>query len=869
MGEAAVRIVLANMNDLAIHETRFLCGVTLEVAFLKDELMRLQAYLKDADTKWRSGNARVAIWRSQIRDTSYEAENVIEAADYMEKRNRLKKGFMGAISRYASLPSDLVTLHKIGIEIQRVRRKLSEIFQSADRLKIVMDSTTVVEDESPQDFSLVHQYYEDDVVMVGFQDEHKQIVDKLVDNEKMLSVVAIVAMGGAGKTTLARKVYTSSRIKEHFEILAWVTVSQTFKGIDLLKDILKQVVEDRDEPTSIDQMNEYEVRKKMSDLLLQKRYLVALDDVWEANTWKQMNKTVQAFPDVYNGSRILLTTRKNNVSNHIKMRTIVHALQGLDEEQSWKLFSSKALPSYRRYATSDLDDFEQVGKKIAKKCEGLPLALTVLGGHLSKNFNTQAWSNLLLGWPLTDSMQMMRELIYRSYKDLPNHYLRSCFIYLAAFPEDYVISVPVLIDLWIAENFIPHKPNHILEETAHEYVTELAQRNLVQVVHRSSVHGWIEKIRIHDILRNWCIEEARQDGFLDVIDKTTGQTGASSAEIMIPHRSCFQTLSGQIVPATPKVRTVLGFGLSSASLPKLRFLRVLHIENSSLKDLYMIIDGCIHLRCLRLRKCKHVKLPSSIGNLLYLQTIDLRGTTFNSVVPYSLWDIPTLRHVYLSDEFSPPPPTMRVHQQQQKEIRTFELILTSVGTKFRYRDMAIYLGQMKQLTTFSLIMEPISAEIISIFANMPHLVDIYLVKFCVINKLSAEFPQSLRRLVVEADAITEDPMPVIEKLPCLVVLELSGYKGHTMCCSAQGFSRLQELALTAFSTAEWKIEVGSMPKLSRMTLRYCECMSRLPQGLLHLPNLGYLKLEHMPQIAEDDNMLRALMQKGCEVKWNR
>ncbi|KAI4969157.1 hypothetical protein ZWY2020_000071 [Hordeum vulgare] len=504
MGEAAVRIVLANMNDLAIHETRFLCGVTLEMAFLKDELMRLQAYLKDADTKWRSGNARVAIWRSQIRDTSYEAENVIEAADYMEKRNRLKKGFMGAISRYASLPSDLVTLHKIGIEIQRVRRKLSEIFQSADRLKIVMDSTTVVEDEFPQDFSLVHQYYEDDVVMVGFQDEHKQIVDKLVDNEKMLSVVAIVAMGGAGKTTLARKVYTSSRIKEHFDILAWVTVSQTFKGIDLLKDILKQVVEDRDEPTSIDQMNEYE-------------------------------------------------------------------------------------------------------------------------------------------------------------------------------------------------------------------------------------------------------------------------------------------------------------------------------------------------------------------------TIDLRGTTFNSVVPYSLWDIPTLRHVYLSDEFSPPPPTMRVHQQQQKEIRTFELILTSVGTKFRYRDMAIYLGQMKQLTTFSLIMEPISAEIISIFANMPHLVDIYLVKFCVINKLSAEFPQSLRRLVVEADAITEDPMPVIEKLPCLVVLELSGYKGHTMCCSAQGFSRLQELALTAFSTAAWKIEVGSMPKLSRMTLRYCECMSRLPQGLLHLPNLGYLKVEHMPQIAEDDNMLRALMQKGCEV----
>ncbi|EMS56122.1 hypothetical protein TRIUR3_13885 [Triticum urartu] len=99
MAEAAVTAVLGNLSNIVIQETTFLCAVTLEVGLLRAELVRLQAYLKDADRKWRSGNVRVAVLVSQIRDVAYEAQNVIEAADYMEKRNRLKRGFMGAISR--------------------------------------------------------------------------------------------------------------------------------------------------------------------------------------------------------------------------------------------------------------------------------------------------------------------------------------------------------------------------------------------------------------------------------------------------------------------------------------------------------------------------------------------------------------------------------------------------------------------------------------------------------------------------------------------------------------------------------------------------------------------------------------------------
>ncbi|VAI63399.1 unnamed protein product [Triticum turgidum subsp. durum] len=649
MAQSAVSAVLGNVGSLAVQETSFLCGVTLEVASLKDELIRLQGYLRDAESKRRSGIETVAILLSQIRDAAYEAENVIEAADYMKKRSMIKKGFMGAISRYARLPSDLNTLHKIGVEIQRIRRKLDEIFQSIERLNIDLDSHVL--DDSVEDCGLMDQHCKDDVTMVGFEDEYKEIVDKLVEGENMLSAISIVAMGGAGKTTLARKVYTSSAVKQHFESLVWVTVSQKFKVIDLLKEILKQIPSDGDQSGKIDDMNENEVGKKIHDILIQKRYLLVLDDVWETDTWEKINRTIKAFPDAAKYSRVLLTTRKEDVANHVEMPTHIHALRSLDEEKSWLLFSSKALPSYKISGIRDLDKYEELGRKLTRKCDGLPLALAVLGGYLSKNLNTQAWSDVLLCWPSTKHTQMMRGLIARSYKDLPNHYLRSCLLYLAAFPEDYIISVSALINLWIAEGFIPHTPKHKLEETARKYVTELAQRSLVQVVRTSSIHGWIEEIRIHDILRDWCIEEATQDGFLDVIhESTSGQAGASSSHNQIFYRSSFQNLSGQILPASPNLRALFGFGLSSVSLPELRFIRVLHVENSSLENLSGVLGGCIHLRHLWLRRCGDVKVPSSIRKLLYLQTIDVRGSL---EVSSSLWDIPTLRYVHL-DEISLP-----------------------------------------------------------------------------------------------------------------------------------------------------------------------------------------------------------------------
>lgn len=298
-----------------------------------------------------------------------------------------------------------------------------------------------------------------------------------------------------------------------------------------------------------------------------------------------------------------------------------------------------------------------------------------------------------------------------------------------------------------------------------------------------------------DILHEWCIEEARQDSFLEVLHEISGQVSGQSTDMMIPYRSSYQVLDGHILQAAPNLRALIGFQLRSISLLKLRFLRVLHIERSRVGDFTSAIGGCIHLRCLMLIRCEDVTLPSSVGQLLYLQTIDMTGT--HSAIPKSLWDIPSLRHVCLSNGFSPP------KRLQQKELQTFQLELGSSNSKCYNLNMVKFLSKMTQLTTLSLRSKKYQymlVEMMTVIANMPRLVDVHLYRLSVLDTLpeSHHFPQNLRSFDLSAVRIEQDPMTVLDKLHCLVVLKLEGYSGRTISCSTPGFPCLQNLQLINF-----------------------------------------------------------------------
>ena len=59
---------------------------------------------------------------------------------------------------------------------------------------------------------------------------------------RIFRLVPIVAMGGMGKTTLARLAYDDGETTEMFNLKAWVCVSDQFNGMRITKSILNLVM---------------------------------------------------------------------------------------------------------------------------------------------------------------------------------------------------------------------------------------------------------------------------------------------------------------------------------------------------------------------------------------------------------------------------------------------------------------------------------------------------------------------------------------------------------------------------------------------------------------------------------------------------
>ncbi|CAB4290531.1 unnamed protein product [Prunus armeniaca] len=126
-----------------------------------------------------------------------------------------------------------------------------------------------------------------------------------------------------------------------------------------------------------------------------------------------------------------------------------------------------------------------------EKCDGLPLAVVVLGGLLStKRKTAEEWRHVLqnITWHLIDQ-DRVSAILALSYNDLPFH-LESCFLHLGLFPEDSSISKIKLIHLWVAEKFLPQQGEEPAEGVADNCLNELVDRCMIQVASLTSLGKW-------------------------------------------------------------------------------------------------------------------------------------------------------------------------------------------------------------------------------------------------------------------------------------------------------------------------------------------------------------------------------------------
>ncbi|GFQ04727.1 putative late blight resistance protein homolog r1a-6 [Phtheirospermum japonicum] len=376
----------------------------------------------------------------RIADAAYEAEDVIESHIVDQIEDNAHGETINSVDFYDGL-------HKVIQDLALIQRDMTSF---AKKTGIKGD------DDDDDDDQLLHNNNSlrrphsstGHDTTVGLVDVLVEVMDKLTVHQSNRQIIPIVGMGGIGKTTLARNIYVNPVILHHFDFRGWVTISQEYKSKEIILEVLL-CLKTMGSRESLSQLSDDELGDKLYKSLFGRRYFIVLDDIWSIEAW---DKVKTFFPDSNDGSAIMFTTRLSNLASQLGGSYGSLYMSFLDEDKSWKLFCKITFGE-----ESCPKELEGIGKKIVESCKGLPLSIVVVGGLLAKSKRTRDYWLYIAGNlnSIVNSEDDKRclKILRLSYKELPIH-LKPCFLYMGVYPEDWMIDVPKLMRLWVAEGFL-------------------------------------------------------------------------------------------------------------------------------------------------------------------------------------------------------------------------------------------------------------------------------------------------------------------------------------------------------------------------------------------------------------------------------
>ncbi|KAF2293675.1 hypothetical protein GH714_004100 [Hevea brasiliensis] len=498
-------------------------------------------------------NQLVKIWAEKLRDLAYDVEDILNEFDFEAQRRKLEAG-----ARKQKNHLDLRVI--AGERSSRVRER--------------RPTTSVVNKEE----------------VCGREEDKKAILEFLnaKSSEAGVSVISIIGMGGLGKTTLAQLVFNEAKM--NFDLAAWVLVGDDFDVFRITRTIFLWFGGHYDgEDLNFLQEN-------LKERLLEKKFFIVLDDVWNEKygDWTLFHGP---FQHGAKGSRIVVTTRSERVS---RMMGCVHSytLKQLSYDGCLSILAQHAL------GATNFDehlDLKAIGEKIARRCQGLPLAAQAIGGVL----------------------------------------------------RDYQFDENELVLQWMAEGFLQQQQElKQMEALGHEYFQDLLLRSFFQ----PSTSNKSQYV-MHDLI-NDLAQSVSGEVCFNLDDKSKSINSYSkvrhSAFICYPYDisqrfEVFKEMNSlrTFLPLPKHWGNCLASNVVHESVPTLKRLRVLSLSGYQFEELPSSIGDLKHLRYLDLYRTDIHRLPNSLSNLWNLQTLKLRGCYNLTELHAGIGNLINLMHIDL------------------------------------------------------------------------------------------------------------------------------------------------------------------------------------------------------------------------------
>ncbi|XP_065638740.1 putative disease resistance protein RGA3 [Quercus suber] len=838
----------------ALQELQLLVGVDDELQNLQYNFKMVQAMLNKAEER-RLRDEAVKLWYDKLEDAYYMMDDVLDtwktakiklqiqkeggekaahsnAPAPLEKKMKKVWSFLPSPSCCFRQVDNVSVRHEVGHKIKKLNETLANILKGKQEFGIDSNSQPErverLEIMSIVDVSKIvgRNEYKDDplnnLLGVGSQQESNPLV------------ISLVGIGGIGKSTLAKLAYNHPKVIAHFDKIMWVSVSDPFNECNVAKAIIQELDpkhESLKNTTTILQP----LLRIVCDLIKDKKFFLVFDDVWAKDIPKESEKW-EPFKDALThgaqGSRILVTTRNEEVAHMMgSTKTRIINLGNLTIDDCWLIIKKIA------FFDENIDqrkDLEPLGRQLAGKCQGLPLAAKLIGGYMCNKRRKEQWAEVLESslWDLENVQEGLLVPLLLSYHEL-SPAEKQCFLFCVVFPKDHVIDRFELVIHWIAQGYIDSKQNMKMEDIAEKYFKKLAMRSFFQDFEEDKIDGRIKSCKMHDIVHDFAQKMTKDVCFTIKGDEEVEEDFKRARQLSLMVEETFL----EFVYEAKNLRFLYLYFMSSQIVQSKLFnhltcLRTLHLKGRYILELSNEVEKLIHLRYLKLSDLMIEKLPESICNLCNLQSLDVSECWDLKKLPQGIGKLINLRHLLLECEWYD---EVRIKSFPKGIgrltcLKTLQYFPVGKGEEICKPGELEHLnhiqGKLKivglsNVVDFGAIENTLKKKkelrYLGIFFNtLEEMKD-------EIEKEEEEETEEERRRKMEKDVAI---LNALEPPPCLESLEIDFYKGATMY-------------------PNWMM--SKLTYLKRLIIRVCPNLEQLPP-LGKLPLLEELEIREAPMI---------------------